>query len=63
MQTIGWYEQWAEALQQVMDTATARDGEKPGTLGWRKAEAEYQEALKSYREIAAQVAARGLDRP
>jgi hypothetical protein len=41
-----------------MDTATARDGEKPGTPGWRKAEAEYQDALKSYRAIAAQVAAR-----
>jgi hypothetical protein len=29
MQTPGWYEQWAEALQRVMDTATAP--------GWREA--------------------------
>jgi hypothetical protein len=63
MQTPGWYKQWAQALQRVMDTATARDGEKPGTPGWRKAEAEYQEALKSYRDIGAQVAARGPDQP
>jgi hypothetical protein len=62
MQTIRWYELWADALQRVMDTATTRDAEKPGTPGWEKAEAEYQDALASHREIAAQVAARDPNR-
>jgi hypothetical protein len=63
MQTIRCYEEWADALQRVMDTATTRDAEKPGTPSWEKAEAEYQDALVSYREIASQVALRGPDRP
>jgi len=41
MQTVDWYERWADALQWVMDTATARDAEKPGTLGREKAEEKY----------------------
>jgi hypothetical protein len=62
MQTVDWYERWADALQWVMDTATARDAEKPGTPGREEAEEKYQDALASYREIASQVAMRGPDR-
>ena len=52
MQTVDWYERWADALQRVMDTATARDAEKPETPGRKKAEEKYQDALACYREIA-----------
>jgi hypothetical protein len=45
-----------------MDTATARDAEKPGTLGREKAEEKYQDASANYREIASQIAMRGPDR-
>ena len=62
MQTVDWYERWADALQWVRDTATARDAEKPGTLGREKAEEKYQDASANYREIASQIAMRGPDR-
>jgi hypothetical protein len=45
MQTVDWYEQWADALRRVIDTATARDAEKPGTPSQAKAEAKYQDTL------------------
>ena len=62
MQTVDWYERWADALQWVMDTATARDAEKPGTLGREKAEEKVSGRLANYREIASQIAMRGPDR-
>ena len=62
MLTVDWYERWADALQRVMDTAAARDAEKPGTPGREKAEEKYQDALASYREMASQVAMRRPDR-
>jgi hypothetical protein len=63
MQATAWYERWADALHRVMDTAAARDAEKPGTPGREKAEAEYQDALASYREIGALIAGKGRESP
>jgi hypothetical protein len=46
---------WNEAIERVIAASAARDREKPGTPAWEEADADYEAALATYRETAAEL--------
>ena len=50
-----WRARWNEAIERVIAASAARDREKPGTPAWEEADADYEAALATYRETAAEL--------
>ena len=50
-----WRARWNEAIERVIAASAARDREKPGTPTWEEADADYEAALATYRETAAEL--------